>query len=217
MISTLLNLLTKIVASPFTLMGKLIPGGGAEEDLQFIAFQPGSAIVPDVELIKFEALAKGLEERPGLRLEIAGTSDPVLDRAAISARKLKEQLIVMRQRERGKTSAKAEELSGEDEARLITELYKKQQEQLEKFMQPNPTGAAPKPPTVEDMKQRLVAAIPVDESELRALARQRAEHVRDELIEIGKLAEERVFLLETDLTASGNQQIRSRLTITAGS
>ncbi len=27
-ISTLLNLLTKIVASPFTLMGKLIPGGG---------------------------------------------------------------------------------------------------------------------------------------------------------------------------------------------
>ena len=216
-ISTLLNLLTKIVASPFTLMGKLIPGGGAEEDLQFIAFQPGSAIVPDVELIKFEALAKGLEERPGLRLEIAGTSDPVLDRAAISARKLKEQLIVMRQRERGKTSAKAEELSGEDEARLITELYEKQQEQLEKFMQPNPTGAAPKPPTVEDMKQRLVAAIPVDESELRALARQRAEHVRDELIEIGKLAEERVFLLETDLTASGNQQIRSRLTITAGS
>jgi hypothetical protein len=31
-ISTLLNLLTKIVASPFTLMGKLIPGGGDEED-----------------------------------------------------------------------------------------------------------------------------------------------------------------------------------------
>ena len=216
-ISTLLNLLTKIVASPFTLMGKLIPGGGAEEDLQFIAFQPGSAIVPDVELRKFEALAKGLEERPGLRLEIAGTSDPVLDHAAISARKLKEQLIAMRQRERGKASPKLEELSGEDEARLITELYEKQQEQLEKSMQPNPTGAAPKPPTVEDMKQRLAEAIPVDEVELRTLARQRAEQVRDELIEIGKLAEERVFLLETDLTASGNEQVRSRLTITAGS
>ena len=216
-ISTLLNLLTKIVASPFTLMGKLIPGGGAEEDLQFIAFHPGSAIVPDVELRKFEALAKGLEERPGLRLEIAGTSDPVLDHAAISARKLKEQLIAMRQRERGKASPKLEELSGEDEARLITELYEKRQEQLEKSMQPNPTGAAPKPPTVEDMKQRLAEVIPVDEVELRTLARQRAEQVRDELIEIGKLAEERVFLLETDLTASGNEQVRSRLTITAGS
>jgi hypothetical protein len=216
-ISTLLNLLTKIVASPFTLMGKLIPGGGAEEDLQFIAFDPGSATVLDQEVKKLEALGKGLEERPGLRLEIAGTSDPALDRAAISARKLKEQLIAMRQRERGKASPKLEELSGEDEARLITELYEKQQEQLEQSIQPNPTGAAPKPPTVEDMKQRLAEAIPVDDVELRTLARQRAEHVRDELIEVGKLAEERLFLLETDLTASGNEQVRSRLTITAGS
>ena len=46
---------------------------------------------------------------------------------------------------------------------------------------------------------------------------QQSEQVRDEFIEVGKLAEERVFLLETDLAASGNQQIRSRLTITAGS
>src|SRR4029077_2080922 len=58
-ISTLLNLLTKIVASPFTLMGKLIPGGGTEEDLQFVAFHPGSATVSDGELQKLEALAKG--------------------------------------------------------------------------------------------------------------------------------------------------------------
>jgi hypothetical protein len=49
------------------------------------------------------------------------------------------------------------------------------------------------------------------------LARQRAEQVRDQLIEGGKLAEERVFLLETDLTVSGNEQVRSPLTITAGS
>ena len=67
------------------------------------------------------------------------------------------------------------------------------------------------------MKQRLAVAIPVDESELGALARQRAEQVRDHLIEVGQLTEERVFLLETDPTASGNEQVRSLLTITAGS
>ncbi|MBC7837818.1 MAG: hypothetical protein H7Y39_04155, partial [Nitrospiraceae bacterium] len=88
---------------------------------------------------------------------------------------------------------------------------------LEKSMPPQPTEAATKPPTVEGMKQRLAVAIPVDDSELRALARQRAEQVRDELIEVGKLAEERVFILETDLTASGNTQVRSLLTIAAGS
>jgi len=216
-ISTLLNLLTKIVASPFTLMGKLIPGGGAEEDLQFIAFDPGSATVPDQEVKKFEALAKGLEERPGLRLEIAGTADPELDRAAIRTGKLKDQLIAMRQRERGQSSPKLEELSSKDESRLVTELYEKQREQIEKAGPPQPTDAVQQPPTVMEMKQRLAAAILVDELELRALASQRAEQVRDQLIKGGTLAEERLFLLETDLAASGNTQVRSLLTITAGS
>jgi uncharacterized protein involved in outer membrane biogenesis len=215
-LSTLLNLLTKIVASPFTLMGKFIPDGGAEEDLQFIAFHPGSATVLHEELKKFEALAKGLEERPGLRLDITGTADPALDRAAIRTRKLKEQLIAMRQRERGQVSSKSEELSSEDESRLVTELYEKQREQLEKTVLSQSTEAVPKPLTVEDLKQRLAMAIPVDEPELDALASQRAEQVRDQLIEVGKLAEGRVFLLETDLTVSGNAQVRSRLTITAG-
>ncbi len=216
-ISTLLNLLTKIVASPFTLMGKLIPGGGTEEDLQFIAFDPGSATVLDQEVKKFEALAKGLEERPGLRLEIAGTADPELDRAAIRMRKLREQLIAMRQRERGHASPQSEELSSEDESRLVIDLYDTQREQLEKTASSRPIEAVQKPLTVPEMKQRLVAAILVDESELRTLARQRAEQVRDQLIQGGKLAEERVFLLEIDLTVSGNEQVRSPLTITAGS
>jgi hypothetical protein len=216
-ISTLLNLLTKIVASPFTLMGKLIPGGGTEEDLQFVAFHPGSATVPDGELQKLEALAKGLEERPGLRLAVTGTADPILDRAAIRTRKLKEQLLAMRQREGGHAFPKSEGLPSEDESRLVTELYEKQREYIEKTTPSQSTEAVPKPPTVEDMKQQLALTIPIEEPELRALARQRAEQVRDELIEVGKLSEERVFLMETDPTASGNEQVRSRLTITAGS
>ena len=48
------------------------------------------------------------------------------------------------------------------------------------------------------------------------LARQRAGQVREELIEVGKLAEERVVLQETDPTVSGNEEARSRLTIAAG-
>lgn len=49
------------------------------------------------------------------------------------------------------------------------------------------------------------------------LTRQRAGQVRDELIEVGKLAGERAFLLETDPSVSGNEQVRSRITIAAGS
>jgi hypothetical protein len=216
-LSTLLNLLTKVVASPFTLLGKLIPGGGAGEELQFIEFQPGSAAVVSEETKKIGLLAKALEERPGLRLDITGTADATLDRDALRATKLTEQLHAMRQRERGKTATKDEPLSIDDEQRLVTELYDQRRNQLVASASPQPAGASSKPLTLQEMKQQLAASLPVDETELRTLARQRAEQVRDQLIEVGKLAEERVFLQETDPTASGNEKVRSRLTITAGS
>ena len=57
-LSVLLNLLTKIVVSPFTLIGSLIPRGGDADSLQFIAFHPCSATVLNEELKKLEALAK---------------------------------------------------------------------------------------------------------------------------------------------------------------
>ncbi len=216
-LSTLLNLLTKIVASPFTLMGKLIPGGGDGEELQFIEFQPGSAAVASEETKKIEVLAKALEERPGLKLDITGTADPARDREALRANKLNDQLRAIRQRERGKASAKDEALSIDDEQRLVTELYEQRRSQLATSAPPQPAGAPSKPLTAQEMKQQLAASLPVDDGELRTLARQRAEQVRDQLIEGGKLAEERVFLQEIDPTVSGNEKVRSRLAITAGS
>jgi hypothetical protein len=48
------------------------------------------------------------------------------------------------------------------------------------------------------------------------MASQWTEQTRDQLIEVGKLAEERVFLQEIDPMASGNEKVRSRLTIAAG-
>ncbi|MEK7760711.1 MAG: DUF748 domain-containing protein [Nitrospirota bacterium] len=210
-LSVLLNLLTKIVASPFTLMGKLIPGGGDEEDLQFIEFPSGSASVAVEELKKFEALVKGLEERPGLRLEITGTADPVRDRKVLGLQKLNAQLLAKWQRENG--ASKVAELPMVEEERAIKELFDQQRSQ-----QPvaTPAEGNPKPPTIEEMRQQLVAAIPVPDSDLRLLALQRAEQMRGQLAGDGKLADNRLFLTEVDLIASDHEKVRSRLNITAG-
>ena len=214
-LSTLLNLLTKIVASPFSLMGKLIPGGGDEEDLQFIAFPPGSTTVPDAEIKKLEALAKGLEERSSLRLEVSGTADLVRDRQALNRMKLQADIQVMWQRERGKPSAKGEPVPTDDEQRFIQEIYEAHQKKaVLSAALPKDDGPA-KPLTVEDMKQVLMAAMPLDEEALRTLARQRADQVREQLTGEGKLADERVYLLDVDLNASDHEQIRSRLAVAA--
>ncbi len=213
-ISTLLNLLTKIVASPFTLMGKLIPGGGEEEDLQFIEFPSGSAMVADEELKKFEALAKGLEERPGLRLEITGTADPVRDRKVLGLQKLKAQLLAKWQQ--GKSASKEVDMPIVEEERAIKELFDQQRSQQPVVTPAEGAQVASKPPTIEDMRQQLAAAIPVPDSDLHLLAQQRAEQMRGQLAGDGKLADERLFLTEVDLIASDYEKVRSRLNITAG-
>ena len=213
-VSTLLNLLTKIVASPFTLMGKLIPGGGDAEELQYLEFDPGAVAFVATELKKVEAITKGLEERPGLRLEVTGTADPVRDRKVLALQKLNAQLLARWQQ--GKGGSKEVNLPIVEEERAIKELFE-QQHSLQPVAAPAQGAQLPsKPPTIEEMRQQLVAAMPVPDSDLRLLAQQRAEQMRGQLVVDGKLADERVILTEVDLTASDHEKVRSRLNITAG-
>ncbi|MBI3807175.1 MAG: DUF748 domain-containing protein [Nitrospirae bacterium] len=213
-VSVLLNLLTKIVASPFTLIGSFIPGGGDAEELQYLEFDPGAVAVVATELKKVEAIAKGLEERPGLRLEVTGTADPVRDRKVLALQKLKAQLRARWQQ--GKSVSKGVDFPIAEEEHAIKDLFD-QQRSLQSVAATAEGEQLPlKPPTIEEMRQQLATVIPVPDSDLRLLAQQRAEQMRGQLIVNGNLADERVFLTEVDLTASDHEKVRSRLNITAG-
>jgi outer membrane protein OmpA-like peptidoglycan-associated protein len=214
-LSTLLNLLTKIVASPFSLMGKLIPDGGDEESLQFVAFPPGNTMVAMEEIEKLEALAKGLEERPNLRLDVTGTADTVRDRQALNRMKLQAIVQAKWQREHVKPAAKGEPIPAGDEQRLIQQLYEAHQKNAIPSAAPPTIDPSAKPLTYEEQKQVLIADMPLDEEALRGLALQRAEQVREQLTGEGKLADEQVNLLDVELNASDHDQIRSRLAIEA--
>jgi hypothetical protein len=157
---------------------------------------------------------------------VTGTADERLDRDWLRASKLKAQLLAIKQQERGKGKAEQEELTPQDEQRLVEQLFAKLQ-----AAQPEPAAGQPpagerSPPTMEEMKQRLLSAIPVPRTELEALARQRAEAVRNHLLEQGGLANERVFLLEASITgdngtgtdaagASPHDLVRTRLGLSA--
>ena len=211
--ATLGNLLTKIVASPFSLMGKLVPGGGDGEELQHLTFEPGSADISPSEMKKIEALAKGLEERPGLRLDITGIADPIRDRQAVALQRLQELLRSRWRQENGSTQEGDLPLSAE--SRLIAKLFDQRHSQQPAEAQP--PDAPIKPPTLEEMKHQLAESIRVDDDALRALARARAEQVQARMVGDGKLPEERVFLTDVDLTTSDDGKVQSRLNITAGS
>ncbi|MDR4471966.1 MAG: hypothetical protein MRJ92_04710 [Nitrospira sp.] len=63
--------------------------------------------------------------------------------------------------------------------------------------------------TADELRQQLVPAMGVEESELRLLAQGRAKAIRERLIEQGGLPEDRVFLVEVELAQSGRQTDQS--------
>ena len=79
------GLVTKIVTAPFALLGSLFGGG---EQLAYIDFPAGSALLTDSESQKLPKLAKALVERPQLKLDIplhtiSATDDVALEKAAL--------------------------------------------------------------------------------------------------------------------------------------
>ncbi|MBY0246946.1 MAG: DUF748 domain-containing protein [Nitrospiraceae bacterium] len=214
-ISTLLNLLGKVVASPFSLLGKLVPDGGGGDDLQFVEFQPGSAVLADDGMKKLDVLEQALDERAGLRLDIKGTSDAVVDGAALRKRKLMDRLMTKIRRERGK-SAGPVEISAEEEQRFVEELFAELLAKQAGMSGKAPDQAESTPPTAEEMKERVLAEIPITDADLEFLAMERGEAVRTRLLENGKLGSGRVFLLEAGAADPGHERVRTQLVLGAG-
>ena len=75
-LNTFTNLITKIVTSPFSILGGLIAGGDDISHIQFIA---NSNELSAEQASKIVSLAKALKERPNLTLEIRGLADANID------------------------------------------------------------------------------------------------------------------------------------------
>jgi hypothetical protein len=79
----LANLLTKIVTSPFALLGKLV--GAESDELEYLVFEPGRADLSPPEMEKAGKIAEALKLRPQLGLQIGGVYAPAADAAALKA------------------------------------------------------------------------------------------------------------------------------------
>ncbi|AQA19491.1 hypothetical protein BST95_15860 [Halioglobus japonicus] len=81
-----LNLITKAVTAPFTLLASLV---GSEEDLQRLGYGAGSSELNQAGQVKLDQLAEALRQRPGLTLVVSGAIDPTAD-----AERLQHQILV---------------------------------------------------------------------------------------------------------------------------
>ena len=220
--NALVNLLTKIATSPFSLVGGLVGGvmGDDPDALKYIAFPAGGKELPPTEQEKLVALAKALSDRPALGLDVTGAADSEVDGRALAEAKLLTQLKkvkFVKQPPSGDQARAAVEqlaLTPEEEAEYLKQLFVEKFGQsaltkLDKTPDAKKTKADPRPLTADEMKTKLLEEIVVDDGQLRALAQARAQHIREALIQEGKVPTDQVFLVEvvmTPVTAEGNVQ-----------
>ncbi|MDO9632149.1 MAG: DUF748 domain-containing protein, partial [Humidesulfovibrio sp.] len=76
-VKVIMNLLVKAATSPFKLLASLFSGGG--EELSYLVFEPGRAEITAESEQALQTLSKALRDRPGLKLELAGHTDPQVE------------------------------------------------------------------------------------------------------------------------------------------
>lgn len=186
----IVNLLVKAVTSPFALIGSLVGGG---EDMDVLAFEPGTSGLKDDEISKVESVAKAMTDRPGLKLEISGFSAPddipVMEKAEFSRQVAMPKYLELESS--GKAPATVDDIvvSEEEYPDYLEAAYKDAP-----FEKPKNVLGFVKSIPVPDMEKALRENIKITDTQLAQLARSRAEIVRRLLTEKSGISPERVFL-----------------------
>jgi len=188
------NLIKKIVTAPFTALSSAFGADG--EDLDQIAFAPGSAEISAAERKKLETLAKALNDRPGLKLMITGHALAAADVEPLRHQRFDAKLRAAKASEMSRAGQKVDPKSitvaaGERD-RLIGRVYEDEEipDKPRNFL-----GIAKSIPAAE-MEQLIMTTITVNEADLRQLAEDRAQAVRDDLTEKGKVGSDRLLPAE---------------------
>ena len=226
--STLSNAITRVVSSPFTILGSLV--GASGENLNNIEFEFGSATLAPEQMEKLDKLAEALSDRPALLLKIEGTADKKKDGKALTETELRAHLKrekrqhLRRAGEPVPADAEKISLSSADYQRYIKKLYverfKEKPETLlsaESNTSSNNASSIDSDPVVAAAKERLLESMAVDETELEALAQKRANQIRDYLIQQEKISEERVIAVSAKIDDVANGDAVPTNLILAGS
>ena len=184
-VKVIVNLITKAITAPFTLLASAFGGSGGE-GLDTVAFAPGSAALAEPATAGLDKVAKVLAERPALIMTVTGTARLDVERDAYRRERLQTLVAGEKRRQLGGTGTVA--VSPAEYPELLKAVYRRAD-----ITKPrNVVGLAKDIPTAE-MEALLMASIPVTDENMRELALQRGVAVRDHLAS-RQLAMERLFL-----------------------
>lgn len=214
-VKVIVNLVAKAVTAPFALIGSLF---GRGEELAYLEFEYGKDMLGKDGEAKLNTIARALNERPGLKLDIGGQVDAEKDSEGLRRLELEHKVKAQKFKELLKSSnfsGSAEEVKVEqgEYARYLSAAYK--QEKIPNKPR-NLVGLAKDIPLAE-MEKLMLAHFQVSEGDLRDLANHRAQEAKEYLVNEGKVAAERIFILAPqDIKADQEKANLSRVNFVLG-
>ena len=174
--------LAKALADPFGALSALV--GGA--DLSSVPFDAGSAALGRDALARLDALARALQARPVLRLEIVGHASSTLDRGAVALEQLRRMVKARYARRFAKpgkpVDVDAVDMHPNQYPTVLAEVFTAAQ-----LPKPRARDGSVREPTRDEMEAALLATLPVGDSQLEELAERRAKAVRNWLLQRGRV------------------------------
>lgn len=198
-VRVLVNLVVKAVTSPFSLLASAFGGG---EELSYVEFAPGSAVLTEDTLQRLDTLTKALTDRPALKMDISGRADPKTDLEGLRQAWVDNQIRAAKAAEtapRGKKpNVAGVKVSPAERTKYLEEVYG---DTDIKDKPRNFIGMSKSVPP-DQMEAMLRSVAPVGDEQLRQLADARAQAVYEKLQAQEGLAD-RVFIVAPQLDADG--------------
>ncbi|HEY2010945.1 MAG TPA: DUF748 domain-containing protein [Rhizomicrobium sp.] len=204
------NVIEKAVTAPFRLIGSLFAGA---DKAQYIDFTPGSAVLPQGSAEALGALAKALNQRPQLKLDIPAGPGIREDATAVADAAIDKALLA---KDAGKVASVAA-LDADDQHDRLVDLYRAKlgkKPALPDFpADALKTAPGAKPDASDDDRRTLLESqwlrtelrksFTPSNAELAALGTARANAVRTALLADGSVDPARVFM-SADATESAD-------------
>jgi len=217
------NLLTKVATAPFALLGHMF--GGGNEHLNVVEFAPGSAELQQPAQDQLGSLAKALQERPQLKLDVPMVSSESIDRPALAATRLHSTLLarVADTREGRRHPDTAGEMAFADPGKHFKLLLAEYQAELGKDKPLPPSAEAvqqakrndtpPDDAAIADLNAALLEHIVVPDSDLEALAKARAQAIQDALVSKGQIDPGRIFIAKAPSKPQSGETVKVELAL----
>jgi hypothetical protein len=202
------NLIVKVVTSPFSFLASL-GNGSAANDISYIEFAPGTSTLDEDDRNRLDALAKGLTDRPGVSLEIAGYGDEAGDRIGMQQARLEHTLRALKFAELRRANRTAElpsidaiTIDPTERPALLERAWRNAKLNGSMFS---------KPPSPEALEAQLLEHEAVTPADVKQVAQLRAQAARDYLRDRKAISHDRLYLMAPRLPAPDDKLPASRV------